>query len=431
MIANHALDQAYQRIGTTKATRLYRVLGLLPSTDTTIDTAMAGAAARLDPATTLDLLARLTDRQLLTAPDGPDGPYRFATTTVRRHASHVATSIDNQDTRGRLIKRALDWLLAEAVSACRLTDPHRRPIEPPITCPPPHRLGLTSADQALTFLTNRGRHLTAALPLATVHHRAAVPHLVHAFWPHYLRERNYTTWVHDHTLALTILDQPTTAAQRLLRRELLSARATALRGLRRFTVALENGHEALALARADDDQPGIAQHQHDLGVTLHPAGAPDLARTYLLEALRGRTALGRRRDAALTLLTLAVTDLDREAPPADVVEKLRAAERDLTAEGDLYNATRARAWRGRVLVQAGRYDEATPLFTSALTDFAAQGALWQARILTWSAEAFEERGQAGRAAVLYRQALDLYRDRSPHDHLRVSAALARLSGVHT
>ncbi|MFJ5071606.1 hypothetical protein ACIQC7_34840 [Kitasatospora sp. NPDC088556] len=36
-----------------------------------------------------------------------------------------------------------------------------------------------------------------------------------------------------------------------------------------------------------------------------------------------------------------------------------------------------------------------------------------------------------KAAALYRQALDLYRDRSPHDHLRVSTALARLSGVHT
>ncbi|MFE2726826.1 hypothetical protein [Kitasatospora sp. NPDC059327] len=404
------------------ASRLYRILGLLPSATTAIHPAMAGAAAGLDPAATIEALDVLVAQGLLS--HGVDGGHRFASLPARRHAAALAESTDTPATRARVIRRALDWLLTEATAASRRIDPTRRTVDPPVTFPPAHRLGLSTTTQARAFLADRGPHLTTTLTLATTHHRAAVPYLVHACWPYYLRDGDHRVTVAHHTKALST----DTALPLLLRRELLGARATALRARHLFPAALEDAHEALALARQDSDLAGIAQHQHDIGATLHEALAHDLANVYLARAHQGRTALGRHRDAANTLLTQGVVYLDLGLH-ADAVKRLRTAEEALAAQGDRYNAARARAWQGRAAALSGDHEQATLLLAGAMVTFRAEGGrLWQARVLVWQAEIAVARGHAGRAAGLYRQAADLYQGYSPTDHDRVSAALTQLTG---
>ncbi|MFE2723972.1 hypothetical protein [Kitasatospora sp. NPDC059327] len=404
------------------AARLYRILGLLPSATTAIHPAMAGAAAGLDPAATTAALDVLVARGLL---NHDDGGHRFASLPARRHAAALAESTDTPATRARAIRRALDWLLTEATAASRRIDPTRRTVDPPVSFPPAHRLSLFTTTQARAFLTDRGPHLTTTLTLATTHHRAAVPYLVHACWPYYLRAGDHKVTVAHHTKALST----DTALPPLVRRELLGARATALRARHLFPAALEDAHEALALARRDQDQVGIAQHQHDIGATLHEADAFDLANTYLARAYQGRAALGRHRDAAITLLTQGVVNLDLGLH-ADAVKRLRTAEEVLAAHGDHYNAARARAWQGRAAALAGDHDRATALLAGAMVTFRTEGGrLWQARVLAWQAEIATAREHVGRAAGLYRQSADLYQGYSLTDYDQVTDALNSLTVV--
>ncbi|MEV7600927.1 hypothetical protein AB0O91_26505 [Kitasatospora sp. NPDC089797] len=417
---------AYRTAG-AEAQRFHRVLGLLPAVGNTIDLPMACAAAGLAPASAGELLAHLARHDLIIT--GPEG-HRFASSAVRRHATRAAEQTDTPATRTRIQHRALDWLLTAATTAAALINPHRPPIDPPVTHPPQHPLALTSPHQARAFLRHRNHHLPAVLHLAQSSHPAAVPHLLHAFWDPDLIERDLRTWADDHHQGLHILANPSTAGDRLLRRRLLSARATALSSLLRFPAALDDCHEALSMARSGQDAEGVAEHLRDLGAVYHQACAHDLGRTYLSESLRAWSALGRRREAAGCGLLLAVVDLDLGASGADVLHRLRVAERDLLAEADPLGAARARAWQGRVLALDGLYNDATMAYRSAVEVFTAHGAvLWQGRVLSWTARVLQERGQAGQAAALYRRSAHLYHGRSPQDHALVQAALARLSQV--
>ncbi|MER6361851.1 tetratricopeptide repeat protein [Kitasatospora sp. NPDC001527] len=404
-----------------QAARLYRIVGLLPSADLTIDLAMAGAAAGLDPAATADAFSDLAEAQLLFAPVTDSGRWEFVSSGARAHAA----SLDTED-RTSVIRRALDWLTAETTAASRLAAPYRDPLDAPLVFPPPHRAD-HHPDQALDFLRTRGPHLDAALTTAEAHHPAIVPHLVFAAWPHYLRTRHYREWLDHHDRALTALGTPASDVERRLYRELLGARATVLRALNRVPEALTDCHRALATARETNDRPGIAQHDHDLGAAYRRAGAHTLARQHFDRARRLSIDLGRHRGAALAHLELALTDADLGEDATTVTDRLSVAERGLLATGDPLNSHKARAWRGRILATDGRVTDARPVLTSALEGFREQNArLWEARTLSWIADVDRQCGRTGDAITLLRHAATLYEHHSPADHAHVTGALRDL-----
>ncbi|MFJ5122341.1 tetratricopeptide repeat protein [Kitasatospora sp. NPDC088548] len=431
---DNALDQTYRDLD-PQAARLYRVLGLLPLPGTQIDPAMAAAAAALDPVTTGRLLDALTEARLITAPDGDplsvDAKFHFTTADGRRHAARLAHTTDDDTTSTEVRRRALDWLTAETATAARLLDPYRRHLAPQTDYLPSHRAALTTPGQALAWLAARGPGLRTALETARDHQLdATAAHLVHAAWPWLLRERNYQLWLWAHDIAIDAARRlaataPRPGCGRQLLRELLGARANALRAVGRHPDAIADCREAIASAIEDHDDIGHAQHLHGLGAAHHDAGEPDLALPPLRQSLRLRREFGRRRDAGVTQLQLAivVADLgDRESALAG----LRTAHADLSAEQDGLNSARALAWTGRLLTQAGRHDGARTALTDALTAFRHQGArLWQARVLHWLGLLAEDERRVPEAIALQRQALALYAG-SPADRARVEAVLERL-----
>ncbi|MET8699459.1 hypothetical protein ABZW10_11415 [Kitasatospora sp. NPDC004723] len=425
-IVSTALTGTYATLDATAA-RVYRIAGLLPSADTTVDFAMAGAAARLDPATTEAAFSSLAQAQLLVAPSTDTGRWEFVSSGVRAHAAARAAEEEDE---GQAVRRALDWLTAETMEAARLAVPYRDPLAAPLSFPPPHRVGITTPTQALDFLRVRGPHLDAALTAAETHHPVIVPHLVFAAWPHYLRARHYREWLdhHDRALAaLTALGTPATDTGRRLYRELLGGRATVLRALNRVPDALADCHQALATAKQTDDRAGIAQHHHDLGAAYRQAAAHALARQHFSRARTLYLDLGRPRGAALAHLELALTDAVLGEDAATVLDRLSVAERGLLATGDPLNSSKARAWRGRILATDGRGTDARPVLASALDGFREQDArLWEARILVWLADIDRERGRTGDAITLLRHAAALYEHHSPADHAEVTAVLRDL-----
>ncbi|MER7703602.1 tetratricopeptide repeat protein [Kitasatospora sp. NPDC097605] len=406
----------------TQAARIYRIAALLPSADLTIDLAMAGAAAGLDPAAAASAFSDLAKARLLCAPVTDGGRWEFVSSGARAHAASLAG-----EEQIIAIRRALDWLTAETTAAARLAVPYRDPLDAPLAFPPPHRIGITTASQALDFLRLRGAHLDAALTAAEGHHPGIVPFLVFAAWPYYLRTRHYREWLDHHDRALTALGTPAHDTERRLYRELLGARATVLRALDRIPEALADCHQALATAKETGDRAGIAQHHYGLGATYRQGAAHVLARQHFDRARRLYLDLGRHRGAALAHLELALTDADLGEGTATVADRLSVAERGLLATGDPLNSHKARAWRGRILATDGRLKDARPVLTSALEGFREQEArLWEARTLAWIADIDKQCGHTGNAITLLRHAATLYERHSPADHAKVTAALRDL-----
>ncbi|MFJ9847628.1 hypothetical protein ACIRYZ_45880 [Kitasatospora sp. NPDC101155] len=351
-------------------------------------------------------------------PPTSQGQWGFVSSGARAHAADLAAG-DKTET----VRRGLDWLLAETITASRLTEPYREPLALPLAYPPPHHLGIATVDQALDFLAVRGPHLGAALDAAEKHHPAVVPTLVFAAWPWYRRTRHYSEWLHHHTRAIDILSNPSTDVERRLYRELHGSRAVALRETGHIYDAIADCNLALAMARGTDDRPGTAQHFYDLGATYRLAGAHG----YLTRAQRLWISLDRRRGAALAHMELALTDADLGEDSAALLDRLSIAERDLAATGDYLNSAKALAWRGRALACDGRLVEARPTLADALDAFRAQDSrIWEACVLSWLADIDAACGRTGDAIALLRHSAALYEHHSPQDHARVTEALRAL-----
>ncbi|MGW2539920.1 tetratricopeptide repeat protein, partial [Kitasatospora sp. NPDC001574] len=433
-----ALTHAHDALGASHpaAARLYRVLGTLPLPGIRIDTAMAAAAAALDPDTCRRLLATLTDRRLIT-PDNPeqlDGRFVFAAADGRRHAARLATLTDGPTAAHTFLARALDWLTAQAHDAARQLAPHRRDLPPELLHLPTHHPHIHTPDQARTFFATHDDVLLTALHTARdARLDAHTAFLAHAYFPHLLRRRDYQVWVTALDLAVTAAyrltsQAPRAGSGRALLRELLGSRATALRALGRHNGAIADCRIAHTMAIEDRDQADEARALHDLAACYRGCGRPDDARPHLQNAHAMRQALGRARDAAVTLTALAetVADLGERSTALDY---LQTARRALLAEGDQLNAARALALTGHLLTADGHPDDARDALRQALAEFEAEHAvLWQARVLNWNALAAEAQHRNHEAIDLHRRALALYVG-SPLDAARVRADLERLGAA--
>jgi DNA-binding SARP family transcriptional activator len=142
------------------AARLFRLLGLHPGPDITVDT--AASLAGTGPERVRAELAELTRGHLL----GEHQPGRYAFhDLLRAYAAEQAQASDDHQVRAAAVGRLLDYCLHTACAAARLIDPFFAPAAPG---PPPEGIpgGLTTAEEALAWFTAEHATLLAAVPLS-------------------------------------------------------------------------------------------------------------------------------------------------------------------------------------------------------------------------------------------------------------------------
>ncbi|MGW7579758.1 NB-ARC domain-containing protein [Kitasatospora sp. NPDC054768] len=427
-IVTTALDQAYEGLAPDTAA-VYRALGVLPLPSTRIDTAMAGAATGLDPSATNGHLTDLAVAGLIRTTD--DGEYEFTAADGRRHAAELGRRTDNTEQIDTTRRRALDWLLAEAVHASHVLHPFRPTAETHLLHPPIHHADLTTKATALAWFGRCDTYLRTALETAD-HHRLddVVTHLAYAWWPWLLRQRPYQLWEWTYDLAIPASERLSATparprASRLIQRDLRGTRATVRRALGEHPGAIEDAGVAYALALADGNERGQAQHLHDLAVALFDAGNHQTGLNLLEEALKLRAGLGIGRDTGVTRVALAVA-LHQRGETDRPLDQLRTAYQELTDADDGLNAGRARAWEGRIHARNGEFGPAEKAYAEAMNLMVAEGARpWQGRMLLWSGELAAAQGHLEQAAELLRFAQEMYAG-SPSDLKAVDEAAKRI-----
>jgi len=143
------------------AARLFRLLGLHPGPDFSVEAAASLAA--MPPAAARNLLAELTRAHLV----AERAPGRYAAhDLLRAYAGEQAQALDSQQARQAAVRRLLDHYLHTAHRAAVLIDPHMEPLELVPARPGVAVAAPATADAALSWFTAEQAGIIAAVRLA-------------------------------------------------------------------------------------------------------------------------------------------------------------------------------------------------------------------------------------------------------------------------
>ncbi|WP_019075336.1 tetratricopeptide repeat protein [Streptomyces hokutonensis] len=418
-----ALDLSYELLP-DESRVLYRRMGLLPADrhDLSLLTALAddGEGSR-EPGHAADIAVNALVETNLLEETGPH-TCRFHD-LVQPHARRLGEELEDAGRRERTLRRFVDWCLSTAASAeAVLTPSHRLPGHdlPTGTAPP---TPLQGPEEALAWLdTHRNGLMGAVRHSSRVGWHSSCWRLTDLLWPLFLRFRPSEMWIEAHRLGLE-------AARRCGSRSgegrMLTSGAIGLRDAGRYPEAADWYRQALELATADHDVRQQAQAVSGLGHVSLLAHQLDEARDHFEQALRLRESIGYRRGVALTRRRLGETAL-AAGDFATATEQMRAAETELDALGETYEATRVLAMLGHVLDRAGDHEGGVRRLGEALVRFRAGGDRsehWEARCLEWLGQAAEARGEHAESVRLYEAARELFRRLSPEDAQRLDDRL--------
>ncbi|WAX79209.1 tetratricopeptide repeat protein [Streptomyces sp. KMM 9044] len=419
-----ALDTSYGLLPDDGAT-LYRRMGLLPTDryDHFMLTAVADDAITAGAAVDALVEASLLEE---TRP----GTYRFHD-LVRPHARRLGEEEEAENTgrRGRTLRRFVDWCLATATVAEGMLTPSHRMAHPDgapdaerAVAPTP----LAGPEEALAWLdTHRGSLMGAVRHCARVGWDTSCWRLTDRAWPLFLRLRPSEMWIEAHRLGL---DAARRSGSRQGEGRMLTSGAIGLRDAGQYDEAADWYRQALDHATADGDLRQQAQAVNGLGHIGLLTERLEEAQAHFEHALRLRESIGYRRGAALSRMRLGETALAGNAFGA-AAGHLRQAYTELESLEEDYEATRALALLGHVLVEGRNQDEGTRRLREALARFRAGGTRsrhWEGRSLEWLGRAAESRGDTEEADLCYEAARDLFRRVSPGDAERVEARLRHL-----
>ena len=416
------LDESYRAL-TAEAARVYRRLGLLPAAE--FEAALAGAACAVPDDEAEQLLDVLVEANLLEE-IGADR-YRFHD-LVRLHAAQRGEAEETTAARSETVRRYVDWNLAMATAAEELLTPSHRTLERSYRYARPVP-GFADDKAALAWLDRHRDALVASVrQAAEARWDATAWQLVDAAWPMFLRLRLYDAWIEAHEIGLAAARRSGDAAGRA---RMLTSGGIGLRSAGRYDEAVVRFSEALELARLEGDQRDEAQALNGLGSSHRGAGRPTEAEECFSAALALREAIGYRRGAALSRLRLGELALDQDRFDT-AVDHLGRAHRDLVAERDTYDATRARSLLGFALARLGQRAEGERELTGALAEFEAAGStFWCGRTLEMLGQIAHQEGDIPAARELYERSLHLYAGMSPTDARRAQGRLRDLGPEDT
>ncbi|MFI9788227.1 regulator [Kitasatospora sp. NPDC051984] len=415
-----ALDASY-RVLDRAAGRLYRLLGQLPLTEFTPET--AGAAAELswaDADATLDLLA---GTHLLE--ERGDGRYRFHD-LVRLHARERGQAEDPPEQCEAAVRRVGEHYLAATTVAEALIMPSHRFLARDYLQPPLHVPEFTEETEALDWFDRERDQLAAVLREASRNRRyTLVWQLADAMQPMFIRLRSYALQLEAHTLAL---DATRKAGDRIAEQWILTSGGQGLRGAGKTRESAQWYADALVVAQENGDRRAEGQALIGLGHAHRDLGELDSARARFEQALVLWEAIGYRRGVGLLRVALGEVATDA-ADEAESVRQLSAAIEDFTAVGDQYEVFRAQAIRGRAYLMARRYEQAEADLAAARAGFVAAGAPhWQARSIEWLGELALAKGEVDLARKRFTSSCELYRSVAAPDTARLARRVEELVG---
>lgn len=418
MAITTALDDSYDGLEAA-AQRVYRHLGLLPTTD--IDPDMTAAVCQLERDEAAHLLEALAYEHLL-EPFAADAAravrYRLGT-SVRAHARALAEHHDDEPLRRSVERRLCEWMLTVATQAQLRLTPSQATLrmQAADVPPPPPGAVFDDDDAALAWLDSHQGNLLSVLELAyTAGWDDVVWQLVDAYWPLFLRQHPYELWIEAHELGVA-------AARRIQNpsalRQMLNSGAIGLCSAELWKDASAWYTESLQLAQEHGDVRDAGQALHGLGDCLLQAGQPQRAEQYSRLAVTRWEECGYRRGVALATIVLGQITLAQDDSRTAATHFSQAHTELLTVD-DPYDASRALALLGHAHVLENMVERGIRELTDALRVLKEGGStLWQARTLEMLAGAYERRGDREAARRCLRQAIELFAPIRPRDAQRL------------
>ncbi|WP_181442370.1 AfsR/SARP family transcriptional regulator [Streptomyces tateyamensis] len=395
--------------------RMFRLLGLLPGSDTDGSAAAALAARTEDEA--LDLLDLLLDCHLLQQRSRD----RFGLhDLLRDHARRTVTAQEPAPRRQAAQRRLLDhyrWRAAAAADAMVPQEKGQRPRVEPLGP------GFADVAQALAWLDAERANLVAVSGLADFpgHQRDLSPLLAR-----YLeRGAHYRDALAVHTAAL--------AAARTLGDPAAQAEALRFLGLivlhqGRYEQALAHLHESLRVAEGLPPSFGRTATLLNIGVALGRGGRLEEGLAHFEQALAQARELGAQVQEGTALTNVGVI-LRRQGRYAEALERLGEALVIKERLEDRIGVSIVRDNLGVLCRRLGRLDEALEHHRRALDlDREGNDRAGEATTLDNLGLVHQRRGELDRAVELFEQSLELARE--IEEGAGEAIALGNLGNVH-
>ncbi|HEX6686598.1 MAG TPA: tetratricopeptide repeat protein [Candidatus Limnocylindrales bacterium] len=344
-----AFDMSYRALD-PEAQRLFRLAGLIPGPELTVEAAAAVAEVSVRQAGRL--LERLAAAHLL----NQRAPGRYGChDLVREYAADRAGTQDSAADRHDALRRLYDWYLFAAGVAAKTLYPHRIRLPLPATSSPVPS-GITDGAAASAWLDAERANLVAAIRHAAKHGPwHVVWQLADILRGYFWLGMHFVEWAETAQLALVAAradgDRRAEAAA------LLSIGDTDDR-LNRRPVAIEHYTQALEVSRRAGWREGQTAALAKLGTGLSEAGRLLEAIDYYHQALALSQATGSRYGEAVTLGCMGriTWQLGRFEEAIGCLDRALALFRELGARQGEAAALDA---LGEVLYTCGRVDEAT------------------------------------------------------------------------
>jgi tetratricopeptide (TPR) repeat protein len=390
-----ALDFTYAELP-EQAARLYRVLGMMPGTDTS-SVALA-LAIGVTEAETEEGLDDLVEANLVE--DIGAGRYS-AHAMIRLHSSYLAKRAFSEPEQSTLLRRVVEWYLACGQAADLRLAPVRLRL--------PGAVGVTVEGQpvpafaddraALNWLECEHSALLGCVRIAAAHRwDEVVWSLCDPLWALYQNHKHYAAWTEAFTLAIEAGER---AGQRWVCARLRCLLARAYIELAEFDTASTCLEPALALARLEGDRQLEASVLEFTGIVALESGrhtdALELFATARAQLAEGeQTPDAQRADLILRYLTARALTAGGQA--GDAVELLEVAYLKAGSSDSRLAGQVRFAWI-EALLALGQARQAQDLAAVAVAEAGHRGVpVEQIRALRLLASAFKTAGDHELAA---------------------------------
>lgn len=341
------------------ARRMFRLLGLVPLPEITVEAAAALADGPHDEAATL--LSRLAATHLVTA----QAPGRYAMhDLLRLYATERTHAEDDDEARSAARDRVIGWYRDTADIAARVLYGEMVRMPAPATGGTPHRFADHRA--ALAWLDTEWANLLAAIRYAAVHGpRSAAWLITDALRGYFWQRHLCLDWM---TAARAGLDAATRAGDALAMAAMRFHLGSAHTSMGDYPQAVEDLSAAAELADGTGWPEGQASILGHLGSAHTDMGDLHEAASYHSEALAMFRRAGRASSEAITLANLGqvYAQLGRLELAADqLFQSLNLYKEFGSPDGEAH----ARANLGEVEHTLGRFGDARENLQAALTAF--------------------------------------------------------------
>ncbi|WP_051847121.1 ATP-binding protein [Streptomyces sp. NRRL F-5053] len=407
----------------SEAARAYRLLGLLPGPDFSIEAAAAVIQQPVEE--TRYVVAGLVDACLLEETNGASR-YRFHD-LVRLHAREHAGADGGEAVRHRVVGRLLEHYLVLSRAASQAVAPLEWHLAPAVDPHESAALPDVTGQRGLQLLERDLPNLMAALEAgAECGLDQPVWQLAEAMWPLFLLRKHFPEWMATYRLGI---EAATRCGDHAARSRMHHHLGFAHHNLGRADEALQHGEAALAAARGAGHDQATAEAVSLIGMAHRSAGRPHDAIGVLREAVELDHRAGRVRGEALGLRRLGQALVDAGMPHEAIGQLERS--RDLAASlPDSMVQAMTMVWLADALTRTGRAAEAAGTAREALEVLRYSGSdQYQAQALMVAGEAAEQMQETETARQLLRQARAFYKAAGALDLRRVDHALGRVEAA--